>query len=92
MHSGCNKDDYIDEDVNIICDGPYSYCRPRFFFDTTFNCGKHTTAERAEGNPQSLSTKLTILGVNKYGGSKTFLLSIMGKLIDYINDHPDDFK
>jgi hypothetical protein len=92
IHSACSRDDYIDEEANIICNGPYSSCSPRFFFQTTFNCGHHTTSERAEGSEQQLTTKLSMLGMNKYGGGRRFFLKVMDKLLEYIEKHEEDFK
>ena len=92
IHSSCSRDDYIDEDANIICDGPYLSCCPRFFFHTTFNCGLQTTSERAEGSEQQLTTKLAMLGMNKYGGKRGFFLKVMDKLLGYIEEHEEDFK
>lgn len=92
VHSRCFRNDYIDEDANIVCDGPYFSCRPRFFFHTTFDCGSHTTSERAERSEQQLTSKLTMLGMNKYGGKRGFYLKVMDKLLNYIEENEEDFK
>ena len=90
-HPSCGNYQYINEDAYIICDGPYSSCSPRFFFKTRFNCGEHTTSQPAEGSEQALAQKLSMLGMNKYGGKKGFFFKVMDKLLGYIEEHEETY-